>query len=48
MFLSLKKKINKCKIRENPYPYLAMNNFLPKKNLNSLNKILPGYDELQG
>ena len=25
-----------------------MDNFLPKKNLKSLNKILPSYDELQG
>ena len=48
MFLSLKKKIQKSKLYTSPYPYLAMNNFLPKKHLNSLNKILPSYDQLQG
>ena len=48
MFLSIKNKIQNSKLNKIPYPYLAINNFLPKKYLNSLNKILPSYDELQG
>ena len=48
MFLGLKKKIQKSKVSSAPFPYLAMDNFLPKKNLKSLNKILPSYGELQG
>jgi len=48
MFLGVKNKIQNSKLHKIPYPYLAINNFLPKKYLNSLNKILPSYDELQG
>jgi len=48
MFLGIKNKIQNSKLSKIPYPYLAINNFLPKKYLNSLNKILPSYDELQG
>ena len=48
MFLSIKNKIQNSKLNKIPYPYLAINNFLPKKYLNSLNEILPSYDELQG
>ena len=48
MLLSIKNKIQNSKLSNTPYPYLAINNFLPKKYLNSLNKILPSYDELQG
>lgn len=48
MLSQIKKKVQEGKLYTNPYPYLIINNFLPKTELKTLNEILPSYDKLQG
>ena len=48
MLSSIKNKIQNSTLHKKPYPYLSINNFLPKKFLKNLNNILPNYDELHG
>ena len=46
MYISAKKKIQKTKVQENPFPFLFFKNLISKKDLNSLNRVLPNYDSI--
>ena len=46
MILEIKNKIKKSKLNLEPFPHIIIKNFLPKKILNKLNKILPDYDDI--
>ena len=46
MYISAKKKIQKTKVQENPFPFLFVKNLISKKDLNSLNRVLPNYDSI--
>lgn len=46
MLSQLKKKILNSKIDVSPFPHIIIRNFLPKHQLDNLNKILPNYDDI--
>ena len=41
-----KKKIAKSKLNVNPFPYFIVNDLIPKKELEKINKILPSFEEV--
>tara|TARA_X000000950_G_scaffold289442_1_gene413525 strand:- start:3846 stop:4100 length:255 start_codon:yes stop_codon:yes gene_type:complete len=44
--LEIKNKIEKSKLKLEPFPHIIIKNFLPKKILSKLNKTLPDYDDI--
>jgi hypothetical protein len=42
----IKEKIRTSKVSRYPFPYLVIKNFIPKKDLNSLKKKFPDFDDL--
>ena len=44
MYIAQKKYKNK--VQENPFPFLFVKNLISKKDLNSLNRVLPNYDPI--
>lgn len=47
MISEIKKKIIKSSINLEPFPHLVIKNFLDKKNLIALNKVLPSFNEVK-
>ncbi len=39
-------QLRKSKLQVEPFPYFVIDNLIPKKNLDQLNKILPGFNEI--
>ena len=48
MFKHAVKQIEKSKLNIKPFPYFKVNNLIPAKNLQNLNKALPGFKEIAG
>ena len=46
MILDIKKKIDKSKINLKPFPHIVIKNFLSRETLDSLNKVLPNYNDV--
>ena len=46
MLNQARKKIKQSKLNLEPFPYFTIDNLLPKKYLKKINKILPGYSEI--
>ncbi|MBD1152612.1 hypothetical protein IDH08_04480 [Pelagibacterales bacterium SAG-MED22] len=46
MFDQLQIKIQNSKIILSPFPHFVIENFLPKSDLNNLNKVLPCYEDI--
>jgi len=41
-----RKKIEQSKLYNHPFPYFVVNNLIPKKELDKINKILPSFNEV--
>ena len=46
MFLEIKEKIDRSKINLKPFPHIVIKNFLSRETLDSLNKVLPNYNDV--